>query len=54
VIALLDTLVVAGYVSCSLSISRPGPQGLVSHQQSIALAVAQAITGLRIDRPAAA
>jgi len=51
VIASLDTLVVAGYVfACSLSIPRPGPEGLVTDQELIALAVAQAITGLNSDR----
>ena len=51
VIASLDTLVVAGYVfACSLSIPRPGPQGLITDQELIALAVAQAITGLNSDR----
>lgn len=51
VIASLDTLVVAGYVfACSLSIPRPGPQGLITDQELIALAVAQAVTGLASDR----
>jgi hypothetical protein len=51
VIASLDTLVVAGYVfACSLSIPRPGPQGLITDQELIALAVAQAVTGLPSDR----
>jgi hypothetical protein len=51
VIASLDTLVVAGYVfACSLSIPRPGPKGHISDQELIALAVAQAITGLNSDR----
>ncbi len=50
-IASLDTLVVAGYVfACSLSIPRPGPQGLITDQELIALAVAQAVTGLSSDR----
>jgi Transposase DDE domain len=49
--ASLETLVVAGYVfATSLSIPRPGPQGLVSDHELIALAVAQAITGLNSDR----
>jgi hypothetical protein len=51
VIASLDTLVVAGYVfACSLSIPRPGPEGLVTNQDLIALAVAQAIAVLNSDR----
>src|SRR5664279_3837113 len=49
--ASLETLVIAGYVfACSLSIPRPGPSGKVSDQELIALAVAQAITGLVSDR----
>jgi hypothetical protein len=49
--ASLETLVVAGYVfACSLSIPRPGPAGKVSDREPIALAVAQAITGLVSDR----
>src|SRR5260370_12606054 len=49
--ASLETLVVAGYVfAASLSIPRPGPQGLVTDHELIALAVAQAITGLCSDR----
>src|SRR5215471_2300395 len=49
--ASLETLVVAAYVfACSLSIPRPGPVGLVSDQELIALAVAQAVTGLVSDR----
>jgi hypothetical protein len=49
--ASLETLVVAAYVfACSLSIPRPGPDGLISDQELIALAVAQAITGLVSDR----
>jgi hypothetical protein len=49
--ASLETLVIAGYVfATSLSIPRPGPEGLVSDQELIALAVAQAITGLNSDR----
>jgi hypothetical protein len=49
--ASLETLVVAGYVfACSLSIPRPGPSGKVTDQELIALAVAQAITGLVSDR----
>jgi len=51
VIASLDTLVIAAYVfACSLSIPRPGPRGLITDQELIALAVAQAITGLTSDR----
>jgi hypothetical protein len=49
--ASLETLVVAAYVfACSLSIPRPGPAGRVTDQELIALAVAQAITGLVSDR----
>jgi len=49
--ASLETLVTAGYVfACSLSIPRPGPVGKVTDQELIALAVAQAITGLVSDR----
>ena len=47
----LETLVVAAYVfATSLSIPRPGPAGLVTDQELIALAVAQAVTGLASDR----
>jgi hypothetical protein len=49
--ASLETLVIAGYVfACSLSIPRPGPAGLVTDHELIALAVAQAVTGLNSDR----
>jgi hypothetical protein len=49
--ASLETLVIAGYVyACSLSIPRPGPAGKVTDQELIALAVAQAVTGLASDR----
>src|SRR5271168_661562 len=49
--ASLETLVTAGYVfACSLSIPRPGPEGLITDHELIALAVAQAITGLVSDR----
>jgi hypothetical protein len=47
----LETLVVAAYVfATSLSIPRPGPRGLITDQELIALAVAQAVTGLSSDR----
>jgi hypothetical protein len=47
----LETLVVAAYVfATSLSIPRPGPPGLITDQELIALAVAQAVTGLASDR----
>lgn len=47
----LETLVVAAYVfATSLSIPRPGPVGLITDQELIALAVAQAVTGLPSDR----
>jgi hypothetical protein len=49
--ASLETLVVAAYVfATSFSIPRPGPLGLISDQELIALAVAQAVTGLNSDR----
>src|SRR5450756_894790 len=49
--ASLETLVIAAYVfACSLSIPRPGPRGNVTDQELIALAVAQAATGLVSDR----
>src|SRR5271154_2714125 len=49
--ASLETLVVAGYVfATSLRIPRPGPRGLVTDHELIALAVAQAITGFCSDR----
>jgi hypothetical protein len=49
--ASLETLVVAAYVfACSLPIPRPGPAGKVTDQELIALAVAQAATGLCSDR----
>lgn len=47
----LETLVVAAYVfATGLSIPRPGPRGLITDQELIALAVAQAVTGLASDR----
>jgi len=49
--ASLETLVTAAYVfACSLSIPRCGPRGKATDQELIALAVAQAITGLVSDR----
>jgi hypothetical protein len=49
--ASLETLVVAAYVFAdSLSFPRPGPAGKVSDQELIALAVAQAVTGICSDR----
>jgi hypothetical protein len=49
--ASLETLVVAAYVfACSVRIPRPGPVGKVTDQELIALAVAQAATGLCSDR----
>jgi len=49
--ASLETLVIAGYVfATSLRIPRPGPAGLVTDAELVALAVAQAITGLNSDR----
>jgi Transposase DDE domain len=47
----LETLVVAAYLfATSLSIPRPGPAGLITDQELIALAVTQAVTGLPSDR----
>lgn len=49
--ASLETLVVAAYVfATSLAIPRPGPPGKITDQELIALAVAQAVTGLASDR----
>lgn len=49
--ASLETLVVAAYVfATSFSIPRPGPVGKVCDEEVIALAVAQAATGLVSDR----
>src|SRR3954470_10262759 len=49
--ASLETLVIAAYVfAASLSIPRPGPAGKVTDHELIALAVAQAATGLSSDR----
>jgi hypothetical protein len=49
--ASLETLVVAAYVfATSLSIPRPGPAGLITDHELIALAVAQAATGISSDR----
>lgn len=49
--ASLETLVIAAYVfATSLSIPRPGPAGNVTDHELIALAVAQAATGLNSDR----
>lgn len=49
--ASLETLVIAAYVfATSLSIPRPGPVGKVTDHELIALAVAQAATGLSSDR----
>lgn len=49
--ASLETLVVAAYVfATTLKIPRPGPVGKVTDQELIALAVAQAATGLCSDR----
>jgi hypothetical protein len=49
--ASLETLVIAAYVfATSLSIPRRGPAGNVSDHELIALAVAQAATGLSSDR----
>jgi hypothetical protein len=49
--ASLETLVVAAYVFAdSLSIPRSGPEGKITDKELIALAVAQAATGLCSDR----
>src|SRR6185312_8362337 len=49
--ASLETLVVAAFVfAASFSIPRPGPQGAVTDPELVALAVAQAATGLCSDR----
>jgi hypothetical protein len=49
--ASLETLVVAAYVFATAHlIPRPGPQGLITDHELIALGVAQAITGLNSDR----
>ncbi len=49
--ASLETLVIAAYVFAdSLRIPRPGPAGKVTDQELIALAVAQAVTGICSDR----
>jgi hypothetical protein len=49
--ASLETLVVAAYVfATSLLIPRPGPPGKVTDHELIALAVAQAATGICSDR----
>src|SRR5439155_19988466 len=49
--ASLETLVVAAYVfATSVAIPRPGPAGLITDHELIALAVAQAATGICSDR----
>ena len=49
--ASLETLVVAAYVFAhSLPIPRPGPEGKITDAELIALAVAQASTGVSSDR----
>lgn len=49
--ASLETLVVAAYVfATSISIPRPGPKGLITDHELIALGVAQAATGICSDR----
>lgn len=49
--ASLETLVVAAYVFAeSLAIPRPGPEGKITDAELIALAVAQASTGMPSDR----
>jgi DDE family transposase len=49
--ASLETLVVAAYVfATSVAIPRPGPEGKITDHELIALAVAQAATGICSDR----
>jgi hypothetical protein len=49
--ASLETLVIAAYVfAASVSIPRPGPEGLITDHELIALAAAQAATGICSDR----
>lgn len=49
--ASLETLVVAAYVfATSVLIPRPGPNGLITDHELIALAAAQAVTGINSDR----
>ena len=49
--ASLETLVIAAYVFAdSLAIPRPGPKHKITDKELIALAVAQAATGLPSDR----
>ena len=49
--ASLETLVVAAYVfATSVAIPRPGPAGKITDHELIALAVAQAATGISSDR----
>ena len=49
--ASLETLVIAAYVFAdSLAIPRPGPEGKIADAELMALAVAQAVTGLVSDR----
>jgi hypothetical protein len=49
--ASLETLVIAAYVfATAVQIPRPGPEGLITDHELIALAVAQAATGISSDR----
>jgi hypothetical protein len=49
--ASLETLVIAAYVfATSLRVPRPGPEGKITDPELVALAVAQAATGLCSDR----
>jgi DDE family transposase len=49
--ASLETLVIAAYVfATSVSIPRPGPEGLITDHELIALAAAQSATGICSDR----
>src|SRR5436190_8358384 len=49
--ASLETLVAAAYVfATSVSIPRPGPEGLITDHELIGLAAAQAASGICSDR----
>jgi hypothetical protein len=49
--ASLETLTIAAYVfATTFRLARPGPPGKVTDDEIVALAVAQAITGIVSDR----